>query len=1456
MIPLSYAQLRLWFLDRLAAGGAQNAPLALRLHGPVDAAALDAAFGDIVDRHETLRTVFPVTGGEPHQKILPTGTHPKLDVIDWPGTELADLVAELNRAAYQPFDLATEPQLRVALYHRCDETGADEHVLLIVLHHIVSDGWSIGPLLGDLATAYAARTGGTAPHWDDLDVQYADYTLWQRELLGDESDPDSVISRQLAFWTQTLAGAPEELPLPTDRPRPATRTHTAGLVPFRLDAALHQALADLAQAHGATLFMVLQAAVAALLTRHGSGNDILTGTPVAGRTDEALDKLVGFFVNTLVVRTDTAGDPTFAELLARVRTASLAAYAHQDVPFERVVEVLNPARSMARHPVFQVNLVLQSNAAADPEFLGLRYTSQALTSDQAKFDLTAAFAENLDGDRHPAGIDANLEYAAELFDHTTVEGLAARLVRLLTAVTADPQTRIGAVDLLDDELTTIAAWNDTRHDLPETTLTALVEAGRDRHPDRPAVVFGDTLLTHRELHERADRLARHLVAAGAGPGRIVGVAMPRSEHLIVALLAVLKSGAAYLPLDTGYPADRLAFMVTEAAPVLVLTDTATGYPGGVAVDGALTAYPQDDLDHDGLAPGDTAYVIYTSGSTGRPKGVAVPHRAIANRLLWMQHEYALTPADRVLQKTPSSFDVSVWEFFWPLMTGATLVVAAPDGHRDPAYLIDLIQRERVTTLHFVPSMLDVFLAAPGVAGCTSLTRVFASGEALPAESAARFRRLLTAPLHNLYGPTEAAVDVTYQPVGDEPGPVPIGRPVWNTRLHILDAQLRPVPPGVAGELYLGGVQLAHGYLHRAGLTAERFVASPFTAGERIYRTGDLARWRRDGAVEYLGRVDHQVKLRGFRIELAEIESVIAADPGVAQAAVIVREDRPGDQRLVAYVVGTADAAAVRARAALSLPEHMVPASVVLLEALPVTPNGKLDRRALPAPDLTPAPSRPPATPQEALMARLLAEVLGLPAVGVDDDFFTIGGHSLLVIRLVARIAEETGVELGVRTVFDRPTAAGLAAALDGVGGVWDPSRLAADAVLGAFALGTPRPAGPWRNVLLTGATGFLGAFLLRELLDRTGSAVHCLVRAESAAAGSARLRATLDGYGLWRAEDAHRVIAVPGDLAAPGLGLTAAAFAELADLVDAVVHNGARVNHLDPYDRLRAANVTGTREVLRLAAVHATPVHFVSSVSVAVAVGENPDIVDESTRVPADRVVPSGYVATKWVGEELVRAAGAAGLPVTIHRPGRVAGHSATGAWGSDDSFWHYARAIARLGAVAADGLDVGVDLVPVDHVAGALVELAMDPASAGGVFHLVGDDPVPISVVVDGLRAAGYPIREIPGPEWDTLLASSMAAAVASGDRSWASTALLGAGFRTPSVLPDWGRPATAAALSAKPVPPGTVTAATIAVAALAAARTGFYPLLNFNAGHAAEPATEVRINSRDASADGGDLS
>ncbi|MFK4105085.1 amino acid adenylation domain-containing protein, partial [Streptomyces sp. NPDC019531] len=887
---------------------------ALRLSGVLDREALRAAVRDVVVRHESLRTVFPQVAGTPYQQILPA------DAVDVPmpvdEVDEAALADGMARETRRGFDLAAEPPVRTRLF-RLDE---HEHVLVLVLHHIAGDGWSGGPLSRDLAQAYQARCEGQEPGWAPLPVQYADYTLWQHRLLGDQHDPDSVFGRQLEYWTRTLTDLPVQIPLPLDRPRPRVASYRGDYITLESDPQLHVRLVELARAHGASLFMVLQAGLATLLSRLGAGNDVPIGSPIAGRTDQALDDLVGFFVNTLVLRTDTSGNPTFTQLVERVRETALSAYSHQDIPFEYLVEVLNPTRSLSHHPLFQVMLALQNAPRAGFDLPGLEVTEGPASTRTAKFDLAFNVSERFTPDGTPAGLKCQVEFATDVFDAESVRMLTQRWTRLLDELTDNPNQHVSDVDVLlpGERQQVLVEWNDTAVEVPARTLPVLFEEQATRTPDATAVVCEGIEVSYADLDARANRLARHLVGRGVGTESVVGVCLERGIDLVVALLGVLKAGAAYLPIDPEQPSERAEFMLADAGAVCVVTSQpAAGAlpdhinrlvlddPATIDVLSALASDTLTDGEHGGaLLPGHAAYVLFTSGSTGRPKGVVVPHAGIVNRLLGMQARFALVPGERVLQKTPFGFDVSVWEFFWPLLTGGVLVVARPGGHRDPAYLAGLIESEHISTVHFVPSMLEAFLREPAASAGGGLTRVVCSGEALPAGVRDRFFEVFGqgVELHNQYGPTEASVDVTAWQCGPGEPTVPIGAPVANTRLYVLDGSLSPVPAGVGGELYLAGIQLARGYANRAGLTAERFVADPFgPAGSRMYRTGDVVRWRADGKLEFVGRTDDQVKIRGFRIELGEIEAVLARCPGVGQAAVVVREDREQDKRLVAYL---------------------------------------------------------------------------------------------------------------------------------------------------------------------------------------------------------------------------------------------------------------------------------------------------------------------------------------------------------------------------------------------------------------------------------------------------------------------------------------------------------------------------------------------------------------------------
>nr|WP_304984929.1 non-ribosomal peptide synthetase [Corallococcus sp. CA047B] len=1041
-LPLSFAQQRLWYLQQLEPDStAYNNAIIFRLTGPLDARALQTALDALVERHEVLRTTYALSSTHPVQHIHPTGTLP-MDREDVPGDTAEAREAAMLRRCQEytatPFRLDTGPVARALLLR----LGPDAHVLHLLLHHVVSDAWCALVLSRELPVLYACASAGVPSVLPPLPVQYADYAVWQREWLT-----GPVLEEQARWWKELLQGAPP-LELPTDRPRPAVQSYAGAAHRFHLPREVSEPLLAVGRREGATSFMVLMALYQALLSRYSGQDDFAVGTPIAGRTRPEVEGLLGCFVNTLALRAKLDGAPSFRELIARVKQQALGGYARQDMPFERLVDVLQAPRDLSRTPVFQAILnVINVPEAQTTEGQGLRIGGVDVPVTTSKFDLTLEVWEQRDGLR------CRLEYATALFDEATLARMAEHLTALAKAVTAAPDAPVAGLPLLSTEAReqVLRGWNDTRVEFPRgASLHQLFEAQAERTPDAIALQFEARRLTYGQLEARTNQLAHHLRARGVGPETLVGVSLERSLEMVVALLGVLKAGAAYVPLDPSTPGERLAGMLEDtAAPVLLIQERfRSALPPHsahvVALDTEWDAIARQPVSRPRALAGDDAlaYVIFTSGSTGRPKGAMNAHAGVVNRLRWMQARYGLTPGDTVLQKTPFSFDVSVWEFFWPLMTGARLVLARPGGHQEPDYLTALMDREGVTTAHFVPSMLRAFVEEPGLERLTRLRQVMCSGEALPADLVHKAQaRLPHAVLHNLYGPTEAAVDVTSWecPRDEALRVVPIGRPVANTRMYVLDRRNQPVPVGIPGELFIGGVQVGRGYWRRPALTAERFVpdAHGDTPGARLYRTGDIARWRTDGTLEYLGRADFQVKLRGFRIELGDIEAALQAWPGVHEAVAVVRQEHAGDPRLVAYVTveGTApDTTALRAFLHTRLPEYMVPSALVTLEALPLTSSGKVDRKALPAPEAhttVKGESIAPRDDTERALAEIFAQVLGVERVGVQDSFFELGGHSLLATQVAARVRARFGQELPLRTLFEAPTVEALSRRLAG-----------------------------------------------------------------------------------------------------------------------------------------------------------------------------------------------------------------------------------------------------------------------------------------------------------------------------------------------------------------------------------------------------------------------------------------
>ncbi len=1037
-IPLSAAQRRMWFLGQFEPrSGADNIPLAIRLTGELNVEALSAAVNDLVNRHESLRTVYPTSDGIGYQEILPAADVAiELAPRDIDDDGLVDAASTFFGVA---FDITAEVPIRVALL-RCSPI---DHVLFVVVHHIAADGFSMGPLARDVMAAYIARTQGSAPDWPPLRVQYADYTLWQRSILGSVQEPASVAAEQSRYWQDRLNGFDGIARLPVDRTRPPNASGAGARVIFPIDDTLYREVEKTARAHGCTPFMVIHGAVAVLLSRVTGSSDVAVGTPVAGRGEAVLDDLIGMFVNTLVLRTDVRPDASFGDLLETIRRADIDAFEHSDLPFEDIVDLVDPPRIDGLHPLIQVMLAFENVAPTSFELPGLDVTAVDFDTVASKMDLQFTFTEVTTEFGEARALTGSLVYATDLFDASTAESLCRRLVAVLGQATQDPRRPLGDIDVLDD--------SETEHLLalatpaPCTAGSGVLMEGLDdvvaANAERTALVSDDETWSYQALSADINRLTRYLIGRGVGAGDRVGIALARTPRAVVAVCAVLRSGAAYVPLDPDQPDGRLRHMIEMSGATLVLSTTAdrSSMPGD---DVELVALDELDVEDFASEPvsgrelvrpsrsDDPAYVLFTSGSTGTPKGVVVSHRSVVSQLRWLVDRLQLAPDDVVLVKTPMTFDASVWELFAGLTVGAQLVIASPQGHRDPQYLATTLDTQSVTVAQFVPSMLASLLEWIEHDRKRSLRTTVVGGEPLPASVAAEFARVTGSDVVNVYGPTETTVQVTARRLREtDSGVVPLGAPATATGLLVLDSSLHLVPVGVVGELYVAGAQLAQGYASRPDLTAERFVANPFDTGSRLYRTGDLARRTSSGELEFHGRSDRQVKLRGQRIELGEIEAVLAAHPAVTQAVVEVRGDR-----LVGYVVGTAGSADLDVWARDRLASYMVPLSWVFLEEMPKTTSGKVDRASLPDPELEQRTFRAPAGPVEQAVARVLKDVLGVDRVGLDDEFFALGGNSLTATQVVARLNSALDRRISLRLLFETSTVGELAARIDAVSG--------------------------------------------------------------------------------------------------------------------------------------------------------------------------------------------------------------------------------------------------------------------------------------------------------------------------------------------------------------------------------------------------------------------------------------
>jgi amino acid adenylation domain-containing protein/FkbH-like protein/thioester reductase-like protein len=1324
-LPLSWAQQRMWFIDLVQEGAAAyKISRAVKLSGQLELRVLQAAFDDILRRHEALRTVFINQSGAPVQQVT-ASAHLLLEVEDIEHSH-AQMLALLETDMAARFDLQRGPLIRARVFR----LGAAEHLLLVTVHHIVADGWSMGVLLNELSALYAGHlAGASAIALPDLKIQYGDYVYWQ-QLQSHESQ----LHQQLEHWQQQLQGAPELLRLPTDQPRPLVQSYRGDAVHALVSAESVENLRALARRMNVTLPMALYAAWSIVLGRISGQDDIVVGMPVANRRDTQLEPLIGLFVNTVAVRVRLHESLTVEDLLLQLRETMFGAYANQDIPFEKVVEALHPARSSSYSPLVQVMLAVQNTPSGELRLPGITVAEQELPVRTAEFDLVLSLSES------PAGIAATLIYATDLFAAQTVKRWLGYFVAALGDMTADPACALSRLRLMgDDERSKIVHdFNDSTIEFPKEQLVhELIASRAQQRPHAPALLHEGHSLTYAELDARARLLAEHLVALGVTPDQPVAVCLDRGMDLAVSVLAILKAGGAFLPLDPAYPPERLAYMVEDAAPsvvlvhpkfVEVLPKTAArlvllewGWPDALRISGAGGEYTPVRTTGKNLA-----YIIYTSGSTGMPKGVMVEHGGLLNLAHMQQRSLGVDEHSRVLQFASPSFDAFMWEYVMTLPFGACLCFASRDELAPGEPLYQTLRTFAITHVTLPPVALQ---AIPSSAGLQLLGTIVVAGEACPVGLAQQWgpgRRFI-----NGYGPTEATVCATmYEWRSDIGETVPIGHPIPNARIYILDRNGEPVPIGVAGEIHIGGAGLARGYLHRQELTESRFVPDHFApdSNSRLYKTGDLGRWRADGAIEFLGRNDDQVKIRGFRIELGEIETQLATHVAVKDAIVIAR-DGNGEKQLVAYVtrrdVATPSVEDLRAHLRAALPDHMIPSAFVALDTFKLSPNGKIDRRALPAPDIGAFVRHEYQAPEgraEQTLVDIWRELLPIDQIGRLDSFFELGGHSLLAVKALARINEAFGCALQVTDLYRYPSVAELAPRISGTVAEDTIVDLAAEARLDDDI--TPSAVArhiPERHVLLTGATGFVGRVLLEKLLTGTTATIHCLVRGESRNEALTRIKETLIKWDLWRNEFAHRLVAVPGDLRRPLLGLDEATYASLCGSIDSIYHSATSMNHLESYAMARAANVEGAKGLVRFAARRRLKlINYLSTLGVfSAAPTDSPRIVHEDTSIEAEHQRASeGYLASKWVSEQIFMSAHERGVPCNIFRLGLIWADARTGRY---DELQHGYRMLKSclLSGFGIESYRYAMNPTPVDYAVNAVAFLANSHPHGGGRFHI-----------------------------------------------------------------------------------------------------------------------------------------
>jgi amino acid adenylation domain-containing protein/thioester reductase-like protein len=1377
IFPLSHGQKAMWFLHQMDPSiHAYNIPIGIRILSEVNVPAMLWALRQFVQRHEILRATVIRDGAGPNHEIH-ENSGVDFKVVDMKSESWDAIRKRAILDAREPFDLESGPMLCVTLYQR----HAAELLLVINAHHLIFDGLSVAIAARQVLELYRARCAGSRTHELKSFKPYREFVSWQEKFVESESGRKS-----FEFWKNRLNGHLSNLELQTDRPRPSVKSHHGAGLNFEIDAGLAKRLRDLAKSRKVTVYSVLLAAFFAFLRKYSGQQNIVIGTPALGRTEPGFEDTIGYFVNMLVLQQTIHPELTVDVFLKQIQSEVQQALEHQDYPFPLLVEKLNVTRDPSRSPIFDVCFVYQG-MLKEGIFRGdgpFRY--EHLDQQEGQFDIELELMEK--GDQ---SIEGHFKYNTDLFDRSTIERWSRAYLGILKLLTSmDDRMTVTDLYALDPEerKSILIHFNRTERVYSGPMMLHQRFAEQvEKSPLNVALQFRDQSWTYKELAEKTSKLAHWLKRQGVEPDSPVGLFTERSLEMVLGIYGTIQSGGAYMPLEPSYPESRLRYMIEDARPRVILTQRRLRamleslVPKGVVIlvlDDPHAEWTQMETSpvESAVHADHLAYILYTSGSTGRPKGVGVPHRGICNRLLWMQEYLDLKPSDRVLQKTPFSFDVSVWEFFWPLQVGATLVIAEPDGHKDPAYLVEVICRDQITTLHFVPSMLEIFLENPSTSRCLSLRTVVCSGEALTASQRNRFFEVFPeGRLHNLYGPTEASVDVTFWECrkSDQDTVVPIGRPIANTQIYILDERLRPVPLGIAGEICIGGVGLARGYINQPVLTREKFVRNPFDSNSRLYRTGDLGRYRPDGNIEYLGRLDHQVKIRGFRIELGEIENVLARHPSVQRVVVLANESKgskAGDRSLVAYVVARESkdlTASLRSLAASELAEYMVPSLFVEVPEIPLSENGKIDRKKLIA--LAEASTstqmemnsvgRKLESPTEISIADVWRKLLKTERVDADSNFFSLGGNSLLCVRTILEINQILGTKLSVRDLYENQTVASLAAKVEGqtgskdlTGSTVDLEREVSRYPSLSFKAPSPLTYGGHESVLLTGASGFFGAYLLRDLLETTEHRIYCLVRAQDATSGSQRVRDNLSKYGLWKDAYARRIVAVPGDMGKPRLGIQNEQYEYLSGKVGIVFHNAAKVNFLQPYAMLKSENVDGTQSILEFCGKTAIKrLHYVSTVSVFASSKYDRESYLTEEAVPYAQGIIGGYAQSKWVAEQLVLKAIAGGLRGWVYRLGTIAGDSNTGACNESDLLPKLLVGAIELGSMPK--MDRKVEFSPVNLASRAMVAISKLEDSHRSIFHLVHPSPPTQSELAKMIQKLEYPLKEVELKEWTQRL-------------------------------------------------------------------------------------------------------